>query len=74
MSERCELSDLPVDQCACRIHTPPEPERSQRDYVITARFPARFDSECDACGNAMDQGDPIARTDDGDYICSACAS
>jgi len=73
MSDRCELSDLPVDQCACRVHAP-EPARVVRDYVITARFPARFDSECDACGNAMDEGDPIARTDAGDYICAACAS
>jgi hypothetical protein len=25
MSDRCELSDLPVDQCACRIHAPTQP-------------------------------------------------
>jgi hypothetical protein len=71
MSERCELSELPVDQCACRIH---EPKPPAPEYVITARFPARFDSECDGCGNAMAEGDPIARTDDGDYICERCAS
>lgn len=70
MSVRCELSDLPVDQCACRNHAPKPPVP---EYVITARFPARFDSECDGCGNAMDQGDMIARTDDGDYICEACS-
>jgi len=74
MSERCELSDLPVEQCACRIHAPKPDSLAWRDHVITARFPARFDSECDGCGNAMDEGDPIARTDAGDYICAACAS
>ncbi|HEY8881915.1 MAG TPA: hypothetical protein VIM47_00795 [Dermatophilaceae bacterium] len=74
MSERCELSDLPVDQCACRVHAP-KPERLEtRDYVITARFPARFDSECDGCEKDIAEGDPIARTDAGDYICAACAS
>lgn len=72
MSDRCQLSGLLVGQCACRVHAP-EPNTTG-DFIITARFPARFDSECDNCGNAMDQGDPIARTDDGDYICGRCAS
>jgi hypothetical protein len=71
MSERCELSDLLVDQCACRIHNPPA---WQQPVTIVARFDARFDSECDNCGNWMSEGDPIARTQDGDYICSGCAS
>jgi hypothetical protein len=72
MSERCELSDLLVDQCACRKHNPPVWQT--RDHIITARFPARFDSECDACGEAMAEGDPIARTDNSEYICHGCAS
>jgi len=71
MSDRCELSDLPVDQCACRIHAPKPPTP---DYVIVARFHARFDSTCPGCGNAIEETDPIARTQDGDYICSRCAS
>jgi hypothetical protein len=70
MSARCELSDLLIEECACRIHTPARPPS---DYVITARFLARFDSKCDGCGNAMDEGDPIARTEDSDYICEACS-
>jgi hypothetical protein len=75
MSGRCELSDLPVDQCACRVHVPVSiTPRQPMEYVITARFPARFDSECDACGNAMSEGDPIARTNDGDYICWTCST
>ncbi len=72
MSERCELSDLPVEQCACRIHLPePDPGES-RNHMIQARFPAHFDSYCDGCGAVMSQGDPIARTVDGDYICESC--
>jgi hypothetical protein len=67
----CELSDLPVDQCACRIHS--APAATFRDFAITARFPARFDSRCDYCEKPMAEGDPIARTDDGDYICERCA-
>jgi hypothetical protein len=71
MSDRCELSDLPTDQCACRIHAPKPPDS---EYVIVAKFPARFDSNCENCGDRMHEGDPIARTQDGDYICSACMS
>jgi hypothetical protein len=70
---RCDLSGLLVDQCACRIHTPPEPDRAI-DRAIVARFPARFDSQCENCGDRMSEGDPIARTQDGDYICQRCAS
>jgi hypothetical protein len=69
--DRCDMSGLLVDQCACRIHAP---EPTKTGIVVVARFPARFDSECDACGDDMDEGDPIARTDDGDYICAGCAS
>ena len=72
MVTRCDLSDLPVDQCACRIHAPVSITPSE--YVITARFPARFNSYCDACDAPMAAGASIARTDEGDYICDGCAS
>lgn len=36
------------------------------------RFTARFDSECANCDRAMYEGDLIARTPDGDYICEDC--
>jgi hypothetical protein len=47
---------------------------NMRAFVVTARFPARFNSACDGCGNRMLEGEPIARTDTGEFICSACAS
>jgi hypothetical protein len=72
MSDRCDLSDLPVDQCACRKHNPPAWQT--KDRGVLARFPARFDSKCADCGLATCEGDTIARTDEGDYICEACAS
>jgi hypothetical protein len=71
---RCELSDLPVDQCACRIHAPNPYASERNDIAVTARFHARFRSECDSCGNAMSEGDLIGRTKDGDYVCSECMS
>jgi hypothetical protein len=45
-----------------------------RDYVITARFFARFNSYCDECDSPMREGEPIARTDQGEYICLGCAA
>lgn len=74
MTDRCDLSDLPVDQCACRIHAPKPDPSDMRAFVVTARFPARFNSRCDGCDKAMAEGDPIARTDTAEYICSECAS
>ncbi len=70
MTVRCDLSDLLVTECACRIHGKPEPRAAADDIV--ARFPARFDSNCDNCGRRMREGDPIAKTYDGDYICEGC--
>jgi len=68
--ERCVLTELLVTECACRIHGKPEPKCLETDIV--ARFPARFDSNCDDCGVRMHLGDPIAKTYDGDYICEGC--
>ena len=39
---------------------------------LLKRFEARFDSECGECGDDMEEGDPIARTPDGYYICQGC--
>lgn len=36
------------------------------------RFEARFDSHCDRCGANITEGDPIARTQEGDYIDEDC--
>lgn len=68
MSERC---DLPTDQCGCRVHAPKPP---LPEYRVVVRFPAHFNSHCAECGKAMSEGDIIARTQDGEYICFACAS
>jgi formylmethanofuran dehydrogenase subunit E len=68
----CELSDLPEDQCACRIHE--KPQLRLQPIVIVACFDARFDSNCDECGEQIHEGDPIVRTQDGEYICPDCVS
>jgi hypothetical protein len=56
--ETCDLSDLPVSQCACRLHGPKEePDTSEP-------FPAKFYGSCQAdCGKPIEKGDVIVRVD-----------
>ena len=69
--ERCDLSDLPVSQCACMVHAREEREQPS---AITAWFPSRFDwSRCADCNDIISKGELIARTEDGYYICERCA-
>jgi hypothetical protein len=35
-------------------------------------FDARFDSECDCCGDDITEGDRIRADGDGGYICDEC--
>ena len=35
-------------------------------------FPARFDSECDECGDPIDEGDEIRADGEGGYACKGC--
>lgn len=59
--ERCELSDLPVDQCACRTHRPGQeadaPPARPAGYgpEVVARYPGR----CPACHERYEVGEPI---------------
>jgi hypothetical protein len=55
MSTLCELSDLPVDQCACRIH---DPETVNPAHGVTPRE-ARFNGVCVECREAIAPGDLI---------------
>ena len=71
MSDRCEISDLLIGECSCRVHAKAEPPSGL--LVIVARFNARFDSRCGYCDRTMREGSPIAKTDDDDYICEKCS-
>jgi hypothetical protein len=68
MSERCELSDLPVGQCACRVHGP-QPERSEATGVRTE---ARYPGHCEGCSERIRVGDTIVMDTNGLWICEAC--
>jgi len=67
MSARCDLSDLPVDQCGCRIHAPEEkPDRG-------AEFEARYAGTCAECDGGFGDGEWIVRHPLGGYVHSTCA-
>lgn len=69
--ERCDLSDLLVSECGCRIHAPVETERKTLSRV----FPAQFPGKCAECREPIDVGDritfvPMMR--DGGYVHEEC--
>lgn len=66
MSERCELSDLLVAECACRIHGPKDPM-----IVAGYAFEARFEGACRRCWESIDVGDDIC-LHDGAYVHAHC--
>jgi hypothetical protein len=66
---RCELSDLPPDQCACRIHA----KTADDDRPLPGRpFTASFGGSCPACDDRIHPGDQIQRTSEGAYIHEEC--
>ena len=66
MSDICELSELPADQCACRIHNP-DANRIERRRVVLANFTGR----CKKCGEDINLGDRITRGQYG-YVHEEC--
>lgn len=74
MTTRCDLSDLPADQCACRIHAKPEQAIDPDAPLIRAGygFEARFPGRCPECEDDIDPGMDICRTTDGEYVHCEC--
>ncbi|HEY9474349.1 MAG TPA: hypothetical protein VIS06_10920 [Mycobacteriales bacterium] len=66
--ERCDWTDLLVDQCA---HCRPDPPQPAAD-VVEATAQAQFNSRCPVCENWIWPGDPIALVD-GVWVCEECA-
>ncbi|MFI6368680.1 hypothetical protein ACIBG0_38860 [Nocardia sp. NPDC050630] len=61
-TEMCLVNDMPKAWCShCRGLEEPKPE--PLDW-----FPAQYVGVCAECGQPIDRGDDIARTEDG-YIC-----
>ena len=63
----CDLSDLPVEQCACRLHGPKEAP------VSRTSFEAKFAGWCDACNERINRGDLIQLSPHAIYVHAECA-
>lgn len=71
MPDRCDLSDLLVTECACRIHAPTEPDLSSGEPGPV--FVARYHGRCSGCGTHIHDGDRIRHAGTpGAYIHEEC--
>ncbi len=64
---RCELSDLPESQCACRVHAPEEKVARYEGRALQARH----SGICPACLLSISPGEFIEMVD-GQYIHLEC--
>ena len=72
---RCDLSDLLVEECACRIHKPEQAINPSAPWVAAGwAFEARFPGRCPDCDDGIDVGADICRTPDGEYVHAECAA
>lgn len=62
---RCELSDLPVEQCGCHKHRPGlsavdvAPPQARTTYPLTTVVTAQYSGTCPECGDRYGVGDSI---------------
>lgn len=66
--ERCELSELLVSQCGCRLHAKPD---TAPVHTFTARYPGR----CRECGEDIQIGQEIINSplSGGGYVHEECS-
>ena len=76
MTARCDLTDLPTEQCACRIHGKPEDQANVgvvRELPRPGWFEARYRGQCAACGEFFAVGAQITRDEGtGGWIAECC--
>ena len=71
MSDRCELTELLVDSCACPRHRNSAPLDDPGEVV--AVITARFDGRCSVDkAHGLLQGEQIGVLKDGGYACHWC--
>ena len=81
MSNRCDLTELLVEQCAhCRLpHAPilPEPSDDQFDEPaekVGPWFPARWWGECSGCGERFEKYALIRGDGMGGWLAQCCVT
>lgn len=68
MSERCDLSDLLVEQCGCRVHAPQVSTSIPTGTVVSAKYPGL----CTEGSDDIKPGELIAMTEDGTWVHVGC--
>lgn len=76
MADRCDITELLVAECACRLHRNlPDPgadPKPQRAFAAPGPwFAARFASRC-PCGEPVQEGDEIRADGQGQYVGRCC--
>ena len=79
--ERCDATELPVDQCACPQHRDSvidceiygDRTSAEKKLTITGRFKVRWGADCSDCGSTIDIGEVGAYTNKGIVVCGPCS-
>lgn len=75
MTARCDLTDLPADMCACRVHSPQPPPAAGvvRELPQPGWMEARFPGACMGCGERFTAGTHIRFDGEtGGWIAECC--
>lgn len=79
IEERCELTELLIDQCGCREHRggrDPDEQLVQERALLLAKpgwVPARFEGSCGCCGEGFPEGAAIHAISTGGWRAECCA-
>lgn len=70
MTDRCDVTDLLVDECACPKHRGGDDVIVPPGAVVEDGLPfvARHAGWCARCRRDIEPGEVIARTDEGRYV------
>jgi hypothetical protein len=72
VADRCEITELPVDQCAhCKTKGDP---RTTRPALRRGWFEARYPGQCRSCGDWFAAGTHITGTDGSDGWTAECCA
>lgn len=72
MADRCDLTELPAEQCACRLHRNlPDPMKVERPSGVGPAIPALYPGRC-PCGETITPGDDIRSDGDGGWVRAEC--
>jgi hypothetical protein len=71
MNARCDLTDLPVTDCAhCRKL--PDPLAEPEQFELGPWFAARYGGTCSGCAETFDAGDQVRADGTGHGYLAAC--